>query len=179
MIYKYSLTLALLGAFASSYSMEHMNQHLENLKRLDPEGVYAFMHTLILYYSNDIEALYQSQNIETSYLKSLPLDLNRELMCYRILAMLEDFDRFRMLDNSDIVAYLTTALTSINPRIPFQLLGLQNNASAAEIATAFKQLARQWHPDKHTRSTEKEKELAIARFKLYNACREFCLLRAQ
>ncbi len=58
---------------------------------------------------------------------------------------------------------------------PFQVLELQNNASEAEIETRFKQLARQWHPDKHSKGTEAEQQQATNRFKLYQACRERCL----
>ena len=58
---------------------------------------------------------------------------------------------------------------------PFQVLGVANNASEAEIDAAFKPLARQWHPDKHVNDTEVEKQRVIAHFKLYSVCRDRCI----
>ncbi|XP_019428555.1 PREDICTED: chaperone protein dnaJ 72 isoform X2 [Lupinus angustifolius] len=47
----------------------------------------------------------------------------------------------------------------------YKILGLHKTASKAEIKTAFKKLAFQFHPDKHSQSPKSVRDTATLRFK--------------
>ncbi len=51
----------------------------------------------------------------------------------------------------------------------YEILGVSRQATEKEIKTAFRKLARQWHPDLHT---EKDKEAAEEKFKQINEAYE-------
>lgn len=42
---------------------------------------------------------------------------------------------------------------------PYELLGLKRDATPADIKSAYRKLALQWHPDKHSGSEDTEKQL--------------------
>ncbi|KAK5981357.1 hypothetical protein GCK32_003657 [Trichostrongylus colubriformis] len=49
------------------------------------------------------------------------------------------------------------------PRDPYATLGISRRATAKEIKRAYKQLAREWHPDKNTSPEAQERFVAISR----------------
>ena len=122
----------------------------------------AFLSNYGMHFADNLNLL-QSQNLLGTYLQHLPKDLLRELMHFRILQ--------EIISTEDIIKTIET----VEPQIPFRLLGIQNNASEAEIVAAFKQLIKQWHPDKHIRSSETNIKRSNARTMLYIACRDRCL----
>ncbi|PIO72171.1 DnaJ domain protein [Teladorsagia circumcincta] len=55
------------------------------------------------------------------------------------------------------------ALGSDYPRDPYATLGISRRATAKEIKRAYKQLAKEWHPDKNTAPEAQERFVAISR----------------
>ncbi|VDO37005.1 unnamed protein product [Haemonchus placei] len=54
-------------------------------------------------------------------------------------------------------------LGSDYPRDPYATLGISRKATAKEIKRAYKQLAKEWHPDKNTAPEAQERFVAISR----------------
>ena len=51
----------------------------------------------------------------------------------------------------------------------YRLLGLEASASRADVQSAFRKLARVFHPDRHPRATPREREALKQRFALVSA----------
>lgn len=58
---------------------------------------------------------------------------------------------------------VVAVLGSDYPRDPYATLGISRRATAKEIKRAYKQLAKEWHPDKNTAPDAQEKFVAISR----------------
>ncbi|KHJ91828.1 DnaJ domain protein [Oesophagostomum dentatum] len=61
------------------------------------------------------------------------------------------------------VTLIVAVLASDYPRDPYATLGVSKRATIKEIKRAYKQLAKEWHPDKNTSPEAQEKFVAISR----------------
>jgi len=51
----------------------------------------------------------------------------------------------------------------------YELLGLSRDASAQDVKSAFRRLARELHPDRHPSATEDDRRLLAERFAAIHA----------
>ncbi|WKX92905.1 hypothetical protein Q1695_010715 [Nippostrongylus brasiliensis] len=61
------------------------------------------------------------------------------------------------------LALIITVFASDYPRNPYETLGIPKKASVKEIKRAYKQLAKEWHPDKNTAPEAQDRFVAISR----------------
>ncbi len=60
--------------------------------------------------------------------------------------------------------FITLVAAAAGAFDPYRVLGLTRSASSADITKAYRKQARVWHPDKHSTSSEKDKETAHSKF---------------
>ena len=60
----------------------------------------------------------------------------------------------------------------MNKKSYYEVLGLSENASEAEIKAAYRKLALKWHPDKFATKSQKEREEANQKMKEVNQAYE-------